>query len=96
MAESETRRSKSEYQVRELTVAAEAIKAYYQALTAQAAIGQYEALLRAGHEDVQETQTGSAPARPPGPTSWIWKSSSWKPNRNSPKPRLITRWLSPT
>ncbi len=56
MAESETRRSESEYRARELNVAAEAIKAYYQALTAQATIGQYEALLRAGHEDLKEAQ----------------------------------------
>ncbi len=56
MAESETRRSESEYQVRELTVAAEAIKAYYQTLSNQAAIGQFEALLLAGQEDLKEAQ----------------------------------------
>jgi outer membrane protein len=56
MAESETRRSESEYKVRELTVAAEAVKAYYKALTTQATIGQYEALLRAGQEDLKEAQ----------------------------------------
>jgi outer membrane protein len=56
MAESETRKSESEYRVRELAVAAEAIKAYYQALTTQATIGQYEALLRAGQEDLKEAQ----------------------------------------
>jgi outer membrane protein TolC len=54
MAESETRRFESEYRVRELVVAAEAIKAYYQALTAQDTIGQYETLLRAGQEDLTE------------------------------------------
>jgi outer membrane protein len=56
MAESETRRSELEYQVRELAVAAEAIKSYYQALTTQATIGQYESLLRAGQEDLKEAQ----------------------------------------
>jgi outer membrane protein len=55
-AESETRRSESEYHARELSVAAEAIKAYYQALTTQAAISQYEALLRTGQEDLKEAQ----------------------------------------
>jgi outer membrane protein TolC len=56
LAESETRRSELEYQVQELTVAAGAVKAYYQALTTQATIGQYEALLRAGQEDLKEAQ----------------------------------------
>ncbi|MFZ2087832.1 MAG: TolC family protein [Desulfobaccales bacterium] len=56
LAESETRRFESEYRVRELTAAAEAIKAYYQTLSAQAAISQYETLLRAGEEDLKEAQ----------------------------------------
>jgi outer membrane protein TolC len=56
LADSETHRHESEYRVRELAVAAEAIKAYYQALTTQATIGQYEALLKAGLEDLQEAQ----------------------------------------
>jgi len=56
MAESETNRSRWEHQVRELTVAAATIKAYYEALTIQAAIGQYEALLRAGREDLREAR----------------------------------------
>jgi outer membrane protein len=55
-AQSETQRSEWEYRVRELAVAAEAIKAYYQALTTQATISQYEALLKAGLEDLQEAQ----------------------------------------
>ncbi len=57
LAESETHRYEWEYRVRELAVAAEAIKAYYQALTTQATIDQYEALLKAGLEDLKEAQT---------------------------------------
>lgn len=53
-AVSETRRFEWEYRMRELALAAEAVKAYYQALTAQAAIGQYEALTQAGQEDLEE------------------------------------------
>jgi outer membrane protein len=56
MAESETNRFKLEYRVLELRVAAEAIKAYYQALTTQASIDQYQDLLRAGQEDLREAQ----------------------------------------
>jgi outer membrane protein TolC len=48
LADSETRRQEYEYLYRKLGVAVEAIKAYYQALTAQAGIQQYEALLRQG------------------------------------------------
>ena len=57
MAESETQRYEWEYRLRELAIAAKAIKTYYQALTTQAAISQYEALLKAGLEDLQEAQT---------------------------------------
>jgi outer membrane protein len=56
MAESETRRSESEYQVRKNAVAAATIEAYYQALSTQAAISQYESLLRTGQEDLKEAQ----------------------------------------
>ena len=54
LAESETRRQEFEYLFRKLAVASEAIKAYYQALTAQAVIQQYEALLKQGEEDLRE------------------------------------------
>ena len=54
LAESETRRQEHEYLFRKLGVAAQAIKAYYQTLTAQAVIQQYEALLRRGEEDLRE------------------------------------------
>ncbi len=57
LAESETHRYEWEYQVREMAVAAEAIKAYYQALTTQATIAQYEALQQAGLEDLREAQS---------------------------------------
>ena len=56
LAESETRRYESEYRVRELSVAAETIKSYYQALSNQATIDQYETLLRSGQEDLKEAQ----------------------------------------
>lgn len=56
LAESETRRQEWEYLYRKLAVAAEAIRTYYQALTAQAVIQQYEALLRHGEEDLREAQ----------------------------------------
>ena len=51
LAESETRRYESEYRVRELSVAAETFKSYYQALSNQATIDQYETLLRSGQEE---------------------------------------------
>ena len=56
LAESETRKQEFQYLSRKLAVAAEAIKAYYQALTAQAIIQQYEALLRHGEEDLREAK----------------------------------------
>ena len=56
LAESETRKQEFQYLSRKLAVAAEAIKAYYQALTAQAVIQQYEALLRHGEEDLREAK----------------------------------------
>lgn len=56
LAESETRRQEFQYLARKLAVAAEAIKAYYQALTAQAVIQQYEALLKQGEEDLREAK----------------------------------------
>lgn len=56
LAESETRRQESEYLSRKLAVAADASKAYYQALTAQAVIQQYEVLLRQGEEDLREAK----------------------------------------
>jgi outer membrane protein TolC len=49
LAESETHRYEWEYRV--------AIKAYYQALTTQATIAQYEALQQAGLEDLREAQS---------------------------------------
>jgi outer membrane protein len=55
-AESETQRFEWEYRVRELALAAAAVKAYYQGLTTQAAIGQYEALVKAGDEDLKEAR----------------------------------------
>jgi outer membrane protein TolC len=57
LAESETRKQEFQYLARKLTVAAEAIKAYYQTLTAQVVIQQYEALLRHGEEDLREAKT---------------------------------------
>lgn len=56
LAESETRRYESQYRVRELSVSAETIKSYYQALSNQATIDQYETLLRSGQEDLKEAQ----------------------------------------
>lgn len=56
LAESETSRWEQEYLSRQLAVAAESIKAYYEGLTAQATIQQYEALLRRGEEDLREAQ----------------------------------------
>jgi outer membrane protein TolC len=54
LAESETRRSEFLYLTRKLGVAADAIKAYYQSLTAQETIRQYETLARHGEEDLRE------------------------------------------
>lgn len=56
LAESETSRQEQEYLYRKLAVAAEAIKAYYEALTALVTIQQYEVLLRHGQEDLREAQ----------------------------------------
>lgn len=56
LAESETSRQEQEYLYRKLAVAAAAIKAYYEALTALATIQQYEVLLRHGEEDLREAQ----------------------------------------
>jgi outer membrane protein TolC len=57
LAESETSRQEEEYLYRKLAVAAEAVKVYYETLTAQAKIQQYEALLRHGEEDLREAQS---------------------------------------
>jgi outer membrane protein len=57
LAESETSRQEQEYRFRKLSVSAAAIKAYYEALTAQATIKQYEVLLRHGEEDLREAKT---------------------------------------
>lgn len=63
LAESETSRQEQEYLYRKLAVAAETIKAYYEALTAQAKIQQYEALLRHGEEDLREAEARLAAGR---------------------------------
>ena len=56
LAETETRKQEWEYRARKLTVAADTIKAYYQAMTAQVVINQYETLLRQGEEDLREAK----------------------------------------
>jgi outer membrane protein TolC len=56
LAESETRKQEFLYLSRKLAVAAETIKAYYQTLSAQVVIQQYEALLRHGEQDLQEAK----------------------------------------
>jgi len=56
LAESGTSRQEQEYLYRKLAVAAAAIKAYYEALTALATIQQYEVLLHHGQEDLREAQ----------------------------------------
>jgi outer membrane protein TolC len=57
LAESETRREELVYHFRKLAVEAEAIKAYYQALSSQAVTQQYDALLRHGAEDLKEAES---------------------------------------
>jgi outer membrane protein TolC len=56
LADSETRKQELQYLSRKLAVSSEAIKTYYQALTAQVVIQQYEALLRHGEEDLREAK----------------------------------------
>ncbi|MFZ5447847.1 MAG: TolC family protein [Thermodesulfobacteriota bacterium] len=63
LAESETSRQEQEYLFRKLAVAAEAVKAYYEAMTEQAKIQQFEALLRYGQEDLREAQARLAAGR---------------------------------
>jgi outer membrane protein TolC len=56
LSDSEIRLHEADYLDRKLKVAAVAIKAYYQALTAQVVVQQYETLLKYGEEDLREAQ----------------------------------------
>lgn len=60
LAETDTRKQQKDYQARRLAVAAEAISAYYQTLSSQAVIQNYEALLRQGEEDLREAKARQA------------------------------------
>jgi outer membrane protein TolC len=60
LAETDTRKQEKDYQARRLAVAAEAIAAYYQVLSGQALVQNYEALLRQGEEDLREAQARQA------------------------------------
>ncbi len=57
LAESEIRRQESEYTVYQHRTSTEATKNYFQTLSAQGTVGQYEALLQHGEEDVREAQS---------------------------------------
>jgi len=60
LAETDTRKQEKDYQARRLAVAAEAISAFYQVLSGQALVKNYEALLRQGEEDLREAQARQA------------------------------------
>lgn len=57
LAESEVRRQESEYTIYQQRISTEATKSYFQTLSAQGTVEQYEAVLRQGEEDVREAQT---------------------------------------
>jgi outer membrane protein TolC len=57
LAESEIRRQESEYTIYRQRISTEATKSYFQTLSAQGTVAQYEAMLRQGEEDVREAQT---------------------------------------
>ena len=63
LAEAETNRQELEYHFRKLAVASDAIKAYYDALSVQAAIQHSEVLLRQGEADLREAEARLAGGR---------------------------------
>ena len=92
-ADSEIHRQELEFTIYQQRITIEATKAYFQTLSSQGMVEQYQALLQQGEEDLEKFRPDRLPGLVRKWRHWKSKPGCWMANKNYPNPKPNIRWI---